>query len=103
MIEATSATFDELIKCADGPVIVDFWARWCGPCRPVRRELESLAAGETVVTVNADEEPEILRRFAVMSLPTLIAFVDGHEQERWVGWQGAGFLRRAIERYSKSD
>jgi len=92
----TTATFDEAIAGSDEPVIVDFWAEWCGPCKTIAPILEEIAgeqAGKVkVVKLNVDEEPEIARRYDVMSIPTLIIFNEGQPAKRVVGAKGKGAL-----------
>lgn len=89
-------TFDEEVGAADEAVIVDFWAEWCGPCKMIAPILEEIAgeqAGKVrIAKVNVDENPELARRFDVMSIPTLIVFKDGSPQKRMVGAKGKGQL-----------
>ena len=77
----TIETFDDFIKNADKPVLVDFWAEWCPPCRvmePVLDQLSTELAGELLVAkVNSDENPQISARYRVLGLPTMITFVQG--------------------------
>jgi len=85
----TDATFDEEIKGAELPVLVDFWAEWCGPCKMIAPILEEVAAEQSgklkVAKVNVDDCPNAALRFEVMSIPTLIVFKDGEPVKRIVG------------------
>ena len=92
----TDSTFDEEIGAAESPVVVDFWAEWCGPCKMIAPILEEIAgeqAGKVVIAkLNVDDNPDIARRFDVMSIPTLIVFQDGQPVKRMVGAKGKGQL-----------
>ena len=89
ILHLTEDTFDETIKNAKGPVLVDFWAAWCGPCKTIAPYLDQIA-GElegkaTVAKVNVDENGDLSARFGVRSIPTLLVFKDGRVVDQTVG------------------
>jgi thioredoxin 1 len=102
IIEVDEATFDETIKGSEKPVVVDFWAEWCGPCKMIAPVLEELA-GETdsiqIAKLNVDDNPEIARRYSVMSIPTLLVFAEGQEKKRVVGAKGKGALLKDLQEF----
>ena len=99
--EVTDQDFEERVLLADGPVLVDFWAEWCVPCHMVSPVVEEIGRdkGEAlrVAMLNIDENPEVTRRFGVMSIPTLMLFKDGSEAARVVGARGKDALLREID------
>ena len=99
----TNATFDEEIAGAAEPILVDFWAEWCGPCKVVAPLLDEIAdenAGKLrIAKLNVDENPEIAQRFGVMSIPTMIVFRDGEPAKRMVGAKGKGQLLQELSEF----
>jgi len=99
----TEETFDEEVGSSDLPLMVDFWAEWCGPCRMVAPILEAIAGEHEgrlrIAKVNVDDAPNIARRFEVMSIPTLIIFKDGVAKKRLVGAKGKGQLLQELEEF----
>lgn len=89
VLELTEATFDEEVGSSPVPVIVEFWAEWCPPCRQIAPILDSIAAAFTgrlrVWKVNSDERPDLARRYDVMSVPTILVFDRGELVQRMVG------------------
>jgi thioredoxin 1 len=103
MLTLTDQTFDEEIKSAGHPVLVDFWAEWCGPCKmiaPILDEIAKDTVGKLVVgKINIDENLEVTQRYDVMSIPTLILFKDGEPQHRIIGAKGKGQLLQELHQY----
>ena len=87
--KVTDATFDQAVLKASGPVVVDFWAEWCGPCRMISPALEeisnSLNGKVTILKLNVDENPATAAKYGIMSIPTLMLFKNGELASRQVG------------------
>jgi thioredoxin 1 len=101
MTEAiTTSQFDDEVLASETPVIVDFWAEWCGPCRAVSPILEQIAeeraAELRVVKVNVDEEPELQQRYGILSIPTILLFRGGQPTAAAVGAQPKRMLERSL-------
>ena len=103
ILTLSDATFDETIAGADTPVLVDFWAEWCGPCKmiaPTLAEIASEQKGKLAIgKLNVDDNPDTARRFDVMSIPTLLVFKDGQQVKRLVGAKGKGQLLQDLAEY----
>lgn len=99
----TESTFDEEVVGSTQPVLVDFWAEWCAPCKMIAPILEELATEQhdklRVAKLNVDENPGVARRFEVMSIPTLIVFRDGQPAKRLIGAKGKGQLLQELDEF----
>ena len=96
----TESTFEQEVLDSETPVLVDFWAEWCGPCHAVAPILDRIVEereGELkLAKVNIDEEQELARRYGIMSIPAMILFKDGEPAAAAVGAQPKGALERAL-------
>ena len=95
----TESTFQQEVLENQGPVLVDFWAEWCGPCHAVAPILNQIAEERSelrLVKVNIDEEPELARRYGVMSIPTMILFDSGEPKAAAIGAQPKQMLEKSL-------
>ena len=102
-VKATDATFEQEVLKSDTPVLVDFWAEWCGPCKMIAPVLEDIAkehAGRIqIAKLNVDDNPNVARRYDVMSIPTLLVFADGEVKRRLVGAKGKAQLLEELSEF----
>jgi len=100
-LTATDATFTDIVN-GEKPVLVDFWAEWCGPCRMVAPILEEMAVENdslSIAKLNVDENPQVAMQHDVMSIPTMILFQDGVEKKRLVGARSKAALQDELAEF----
>ncbi len=104
-VSVGQANFEWEVLQADRPVLVDFWAPWCAPCRMVAPTVEALAREHAdalkVAKVNVDENPGLAARYGAMSIPTMIVMVGGREVDRWVGALPENAIRKRVARWTQ--
>lgn len=101
--ETSDSGFENDVLKSDQPVLVDFWAAWCAPCRMLAPTVEAVAekyAGNArVVKLNVDDNPSVSQRFGIKGIPTLILFKNGKEEERVVGATSEGAISRMLDKH----
>lgn len=98
-ITLTKDNFSQEVLHAEKPVLVDFWASWCGPCMALAPTIDAVANEQSAVTVgkvNVDDQPELARQYRIMSIPTLILFKNGEPVRREVGGKSKGEILQMI-------
>jgi thioredoxin 1 len=103
IVTLSDDTFDETVGGSDKPVLVDFWAEWCGPCKMIAPVLEEIATEQgdklEIAKLNVDDNPNTAMKYNVMSIPTLLVFKDGEPVKRLVGAKGKGQLLQELAEY----
>jgi thioredoxin 1 len=103
VIEVSDSSFEKDVLQSSQPVLVDFWAAWCAPCRMLAPTVEAVAekysGNARVVKLNVDENPSVSQRYGIKGIPTLILFKDGKEEERVVGATSKEAISRMIDKH----
>jgi thioredoxin 1 len=103
VIEVSDSSFEKDVLQSSQPVLVDFWAAWCAPCRMLAPTVEAVAekyaASARVVKLNVDENPSVSQRYGIKGIPTLILFKEGKEEERVVGATSKEAISRMIDKH----
>ncbi len=101
--EVTDGNFEEIVLQSQQPVLVDFWAAWCAPCRMLAPTVDAIAekyvSNAVVVKLNVDDNPSISQRYGIKGIPTLILFKGGKEEERVVGATSKDAISRMIDKH----
>ena len=104
--EVSDQNFEKDVLQSDKPVLVDFWAQWCAPCRMLAPTVEAVAQSyegkATVVKLNVDDNPAVSQRYGIKGIPTLILFKNGKEEERVVGATSKEAISRMIDKHVQS-
>ena len=104
--KVNESDFDQVVLKSTTPVLVDFWAEWCGPCRALAPTVEAIAEqygdATRVFKLNVDDSPAVAQRYGIQGIPTLIIFRDGVEKERIVGVVSQEKISRTIDRYIRT-
>jgi len=105
-VHVTDAEFDKVVLKSSLPVVVDFWAPWCGPCRMVAPMLEKIASDQAgkllVAKVNTDENPEWAMKYGVQGIPTMLFIANGNVVHKQVGAMPEGMLRQTLDAFLSS-
>src|SRR5712692_7080733 len=101
--ETSDSTFESDVLGSDRPVLVDFWAAWCAPCRMLAPTVEAVAekysSNARVVKINVDDNPSVSQRYGIKGIPTLILFKNGKEEERVVGATSEQAISRMLDKH----